>query len=176
MSTRFETRLSEADLLAGFRLNAHNRAVRPLLLTAALLMAVLVLLAVICGLALYSLTHDPLTLMLEGAVALAILLVALILLLRPAILRGLAQRTLRQRADLAQPIRWEFDGEHLRHTTIYADSRYPWGTLQGWRENETTLLVYVADNVFYAIPKAQVAADTLDALRRQLQAAGVRSR
>ncbi|MBV1687117.1 YcxB family protein [Novosphingobium sp. G106] len=175
-NTRFTVTLGESDLVEAFRLNARRAAIRPLVLAAVLVTALLVLLLAISPLARQSLTSRPLTLMLEGALALAALLLLLAVLVRPLIFRKLAQRSLAQRADLAGPVEWEFGAEGIRHTTIHSDSRYPWAALRGWRENEAVLLLYIADNLFYIVPKAQVGTDVVDGLHRAIAEASLRER
>jgi hypothetical protein len=169
----FEVTLGEADLVHAFRLNARRAAIRPLVLAAVLVTALLVLLLLISPAARYSLTARPLMLMLEGALNLAGLVLLLVALARPAILRGLARRTLAQRAELAGPICWEFDQDGLRHKTIHSDSRYPWPALRGWREDEAVLLIYVADNLFYIVPKSQIEQHIVDGVRRAIESAGL---
>jgi hypothetical protein len=141
---------------------------------AALLVAVLLaLLLAISPAARHASTTGPLTLMLEGALALASLLLLTILLARPMIFRALARRMLTQRAELTGPIRWEFNEEGIRHTTIHSDSHYPWAALRGWREDGSILLLYVADNLFYMVPKAQAGEEVIGGLRRNIEASGV---
>lgn len=173
MSGAFEVTLSEADLVQAFRLNARRGAIRPLILAAILVTMILLLLLAISPAARQSFTSRPLTLMLEGALALAALLLLLVVLARPAIFRALARRTLAQRAELAGPIHWEFGPEGIRHQTVHSDSRYPWSALRGWRENEAILLIYVADNLFYVVPKAQLDAGLSESLHRNIEEAGL---
>lgn len=175
-NTRFVVTLGESDLVQAFRLNARRAAIRPLVLAAVLVTALLVLLLAISPAARQSLTSRPLTLMLEGALALAAVLLLLAVLVRPLIFRKLAQRSLAQRADLAGPVEWEFGSEGIRHTTVHSDSRYPWTALRGWRENEAVLLLYIADNLFYIVPKAKIATDVIDGLRRAIADTSLRER
>jgi hypothetical protein len=175
-NTRFAVTLGERDLVQAFNLNAKRAAIRPLILAAVLVTVLLVLLLAISPAARQSLTARPLTLMLEGALALAALLLLLVILARPLIFRKLAQRSLVQRADLAGPVEWEFGPEGIRHTTIHSDSRYPWPALRGWRENEAVLLLYIADNLFYIVPKSQVGSELLASPRRALADSGLSQR
>ncbi|HEX8055985.1 MAG TPA: YcxB family protein [Novosphingobium sp.] len=175
-NVRFTVTLGESDLVEAFRLNARRAAIRPLVLAAALVTALLVLLLAISPAARLSLTSRPLTLMLDGALALAALLLLLVVLARPLIFRKLAERSLAQRADLAGPVEWEFGSEGIRHATIHSDSRYPWTALRGWRENDRVLLLYLADNLFYIVPKAKVGIDVIDGLHRAIADTSLRER
>lgn len=172
----FAVTLGEDDLVQAFRLNAKRAAIRPLVLAAVLVTMLLVLLLAISPAARLSLTSRPLTLMLEGALVLAALLLLLAALARPLIFRKLAQRSLAQRADLAGPVEWEFRPDVIRHRTIHSDSLYPWTALRGWRENEAVLLLYIADNLFYIVPKAQVGAEIVAGLHRAIAGASLRER
>jgi len=174
--TRFAVTLGEGDLVQAFKLNAKRKAIRPLILAAVFVAALLVLLLAISPAARQSLTSRPLTLMLEGALALTALLLLLVILARPLIFRKLAQRSLAQRADLAGPVEWEFGPEGVRHTTLHSDSHYPWAALRGWRENEVVLLLYIADNLFYIVPKAQVGGELLRSLHRTVEESGLPQR
>ena len=114
--------------------------------------------------------------MLEGALALAaILLLALAILLKP-IWRWAARRALTQRQDLANPIQYNFDEECLSQEATFTKASYPWSALKSWREGDSMLLVYISDQLFYPIPKAQLDETTIDALRKALETAGVRKR
>jgi hypothetical protein len=173
VSTAFEVTLSEADLVQAFRLNARRPMLRPLILAALLVAALLALLLAISPTARHASTTGPLTLMIEGALALAALVLLAVVLTRPVIFRALARRMLTQRAELMGPIRWEFDEEGIRHTTIHSNSHYPWPALRGWREDGSILLLYVADNLFYMVPKAQAGQEVIGSLRRNIEAGGV---
>jgi hypothetical protein len=173
VNTAFEVTLSEADLVHAFRLNARRPTLRPMILAAILIAALLTVLVAISPTARHTSTTGPLALMLEGALALAGLLLLAVFLTRPMIFRALARRMLIQRAELMGPIRWEFDEESIRHTTIHSDSHYPWPALRGWREDGSILLLYVADNLFYIVPKAQAGEEVIDSLRKNIEAGGV---
>jgi hypothetical protein len=172
----FTVTMSEDDLYRGFLLNAANRKVRPVMIAAAVLFALLVVISYISPEARHSLSANPLTLMLEGALLLAATLLVLVLVLRRTILRSMARRTLEQRRDLATPVQWSFDGEALSVVSRFTQSRFPWDALRGWREDERILLVYLADQLFHSIPKHQVEEVTLTALRDALESHGVRRR
>jgi hypothetical protein len=45
--------------------------------------------------------------------------------------------------------------------------------LRGWREDGSILLLYVADNLFYIVPKAQAGEEVIDGLRKIIEAGGV---
>ena len=169
----FTIAMSEEDLYRGFLLNGANRKVRPVMIAAVGLFALLVILAYASPAARYSLAANPLTLMLEGALLLAATLLALVLLLRRAILRSMARRTLEQRRELATPVQWSFDDEGLSVVTRFTSSRFPWDALRGWREDDRILLVYLADQLFHSVPKRQVEEATLTALRDALESHGV---
>ena len=176
MTHSFEITLTERDLVDAFRLNARNPAIRPLILAAAVVAAILILLLAISPEARLSATSRPLTLMLEGALALAaLLLVALAVFLRP-IWRWMARRALAQRQDLANPIHYSFDEKGLSQAATFTNANYPWPALRSWRESEGILLVYISDQLFYPIPKSQVDEGTVDALRHALASSGVRKR
>ncbi|MBA3054306.1 MAG: YcxB family protein [Sphingomonadales bacterium] len=176
MSEGFEIRLSEADLVAAFRLNANFRKVRPLILAAVLVASLLGLILLISPAARLSATSRPLTLLLEGALAMLLLLVlGLAVAIRP-LWRAMARRGLAQRPDLAGPIRYAITPQALHHVTVHSASALPWASLHGWREDDRTLLVFLSAGLFYPIPKAQVDADQLAALRDTLTAHRVRYR
>src|SRR5687768_9003088 len=127
----FTVTLSEDDLYRGFLLNAANRKVRPVMIAAAGLTALLAVMAYASPAARHSLSANPLTLRLEGALLLAAVLLALVLLLRRTILRSMARRTLAQRRELAAPVQWSFDDEGLGVVTRFTHSRFPWDALRG---------------------------------------------
>jgi hypothetical protein len=172
----FTVTMSEEDLYRGFLLNGANRKVRPVMMAAAFLFALLAIIAWASPSARYSLSANPLTLMLEGAVLLALTMLMLVLLLRRTILRSMARRTLEQRRELATPVQWSFDEEALSVVTRFTSSRFPWDALRGWREDERILLVYLADQLFHSVPKHQVEEATLIALRAALESHGVPKR
>ena len=68
---------------------------------------------------------------------------------------------------------WAFDDAALRIVTRFTRSELPWDALRGWREDDTTLLVYVADQLFHAVPKRQVEEPRVTALRSALDSHGV---
>lgn len=169
----FTVTLNEEVLYRGLLLNATNRAARPVMLVALGLMVVLAALLAVSPEARYSLACSAETLMLVGAVMLALLLLALVLAVRRPVLRSLARRTLAQRREMGTPIEWSFDDAALRVVTRFTRSEFPWDALSGWREDDTVLLVYLADQLFHAVPKAQVDEATLTALRTALESHGV---
>ena len=170
---RFTVTLNEEILYRGLLLNAANRAARPAMIAALVLM--LVLAALLAGFpeARYALACSAETLMLVGAVVLALLLLALVLALRRPVLRSMARRTLEQRREMATPIEWSFDDQALRVVTRFTRSEFPWDALSGWREDEHVLLVYLADQLFHAVPKGQVEEAQVAALRAALESHGV---
>jgi hypothetical protein len=170
---KFTVTMREEDLYRGFLLNAANRSVRPLLFVIAALVALLIALLALFPEARLTLACSAGTLMLLGAVLLAATLLAAVLALRRPLLRGLACRTLAQRRELATPIAWSFDEAALRIATRFTRSELPWDALRGWREDDATLLVYLSDQLFHAVPKDQVEADQLAALRCALESQGV---
>ena len=169
----FTVTMSAEDLYRGFLLNAGRRSVRPLLIAALALVALLFLFFSMSADARYALLTKPLFLLLEGAVLLAFLLLALVLVLRRPLLRSMARRTLEQRRELATPVEWSFDEAALRIVTRFTRSEFPWDALRGWREDATTLLVYLGDQLFHAVPKHQVEDAVLAALRGALESHGV---
>ncbi|MBC2666405.1 YcxB family protein [Novosphingobium flavum] len=169
----FEITLTEEDLVAAFRLHARLERTRPLFLAVLLLVELLVILLICSPQARWSVTSRPLTLLLEGALALAaLLLLAVMIALRP-LWRLAARRQLAQRPDLSGPIRYAFTDETLSHGTVFSESTYPWSALHGWREDERTLMIYISSQLFYPIPKAKVPPATIAALTGALQAGGV---
>jgi hypothetical protein len=169
----FTVTMREEDLYRGFLLHAANRKARPIFI---LLLGVLTMLWVLLMLsaeARRSLVCNAATLMLEGAVLLAAAALGTVLLLRKPMLRSLARRTLEQRRELATPVEWSFDEAALRIVTRFTRSEFPWDALRGWREDETTLLVYLADQLFHAVPKHQVEEAHVTALRTALESRGV---
>ena len=169
----FTVTLREEDLYRGFLLNAANRNTRPLLVAVAVLVALLIALLALFPDARLTLACSAGTLMLLGAVLLAAGLLAAVLAVRRPVLRSLARRTLEQRRELATPVAWSFDDETLRVATRFTRSEFPWDALRGWREDEATLLVYLADQLFHSVPKSQVEEAQLAALRTALDRHGV---
>lgn len=172
----FTVTLSEDDLYRGFLLNAANRRVRPLMVAALGLAALLIALALSSSSVRQSLLGNPLTLLLEGALLLATLLLLLAMVFRRTLLRSLARRTLAQRRDLATPVEWAFDDQALSVNTRFTRSRFPWDALRGWREDDRTVLVYLADQLFHSIPKHQVDESSVGMLRAALHSHGVPTR
>jgi len=172
----FTVTMREEDLYRGFLLNAANRRARPAIIGVAVVLTLLVALLVLFPEARYSLAGNALMLMLEGAILLAATLLALVLLLRRPILRSMARRTLEQRRELATPVAWSFDDDALRIVTRFTRSEFPWDAIRGWREDEHVLLVYLADQLFHAVPKQQVEETEVAALRSALDRHGVPKR
>lgn len=169
----FTVTMREEDLYHGFLLNAANRNLRPLIIAA---LAIVTLLAVLLSLepgARYAMACSALALLLEGALLLAAFLLALVLVVRKPILRSMARRTLEQRRELATPVQWAFDDRALRIVTRFTRSEFPWDALRGWREDEHVLLVYLADQLFHAVPKNQLDETQVAALRSALESHGV---
>ena len=173
---RFTAQLSEDDLVEGFRLAARLRRVVPVIAAVIVLLALLGVIFAVSPQSRYSAQHSPLLLLLEGAAGILLLLVGTLLALLPRIFRANARRTMAQRPDLAEPIAYEISDESFRHTTIYADSTLPWASLRGWSENRRVFMVYLTDQLFYAIPKAQAPGEAIDAIRTALTRAGVAKR
>jgi hypothetical protein len=169
----FTVTMREEDLYRGFLLNAASRNARPALILVLGVLAMLWVLLMLSTEARKSLVCNAATLMLEGAVLLAAAALATVLLLRKPMLRSLARRTLEQRRELATPVEWSFDEAVLRVVTRFTRSEFPWDALRGWREDETTLLVYLGDQLFHGVPKHQVEAAQVAALRAALEAHGV---
>jgi hypothetical protein len=171
--TEFTVTMREEDLYRGFVLNASRRNARPAIIALLAVLALLLLLLVLSPEARAALVCSALALMLEGAVLLAATLLALVLLVRNPLLRSLARRTLEQRRELATPVEWAFDDAALRIATRFTRSEFPWDALRGWREDQATLLVYLGDQLFHAVPKHQVDEAQVTALRTALDAHGV---
>jgi hypothetical protein len=166
----FSVTMRVEDRYRGFLLNAANRNVRPLLFAIAALVLTLIALLALFPEARLTLACSAGTLMLLGAVLLAAALLGAVLVLRRPILRGMARRTLEQRRELATPVAWSFDDTALRVATRFTRSEFPWDALRGWREDDTTLLVYLADQL---LPKHQVEEAQVAALRSALESHGV---
>lgn len=173
---RFTVQLAEDDLAEGFKLTARLRRVVPVIGAILVLLALLGLIFALSPQSRYSAQHRPLLLLLEGAAGILLLLVGLLLASLGRIWRLNARRTLAQRPDLAEPIAYEITAEAVRHTTIFADSTIPWTALRGWQENKKVFMIYLTDQLFYAIPKAQAPAEAIDAIRAALSRAGVAKR
>jgi len=169
----FTVTMREEDLYRGFLLNAANRNLRPVMLAALVVLTLLVMLLAISPSARSSLACNALTLMLLSAVFLTAFLLALVLLARRPILRSMARRTIEQRRELATPVEWSFDDRSLRITTRFTRSDFPWDSLRRWREDDHVLLVYLADQLFHAVPKSQVDENQITALRGALESHGV---
>ena len=170
----FEVTLSEHDLVGAFRLHANFRRVGPLLLAVVLLVILLGLILLISPASRLSATSRPLTLLLEGAVGILMLLVAALFAALPAIWRRGARRTLEQREDLAGPVTYTVAPEALTIVTIYSTIRLPWAALRCWRENDALMLLYITDQQFHALPKAEIPPEAMDALHEVLANAQVR--
>ena len=169
----FTVSLREEDLYHGFLLNAVNRRTRPALIAVLLCVLLIIGLLALSPSSICVMLTSPPYLMLLGAVFLAALLLALVLVFRRPILRSMARRTLEQRRELGTPIEWSFDDEALRIVTRFTNSAFPWDALRGWREDGHCLLIYLADQLFHTVPKDQVAAAQIDALRIALESHGV---
>jgi hypothetical protein len=169
----FTVTLREEDLYRGFRLAAANRSVRPLIVAALATATLLAILLTLSPEARAALGCNALILMLEGAVLLAASLLGAVLLLRNPVWRSLSRRTLAQRRELATPIEWAFDERSLRIASRFTRSEFPWDALSGWRDDERTLLVYLADSLFHTVPKEQVADMQVAALCTALESHGV---
>jgi len=169
----FTVTLREEDLYRGFLLNAVNRRARPALLAVLLCVLLIVALLAISPRSICVMLASPPYLMLLGAVFLAAFLLILVLAFRRPILRSMARRTLEQRRELGTPIDWSFDDETLRIVTRFTSSAFPWDGLRGWREDKQCMLVYLADQLFHTVPKDQVDAAQIDALRAALESHGV---
>jgi hypothetical protein len=169
----FTVTLREEDLYRGFLLNAANRKPRPLLVVVLALVALIGVLLELSPNARYAMVFNPFYLLLEGAVLLAAFLLLLVLVFRRTLLRSMARRTLEQRRELGTPIQWSFDDQELRIATRFTRSAFPWDALRGWREDKHCLLVYLADQLFHTVPKDQVNAADMDALRAALESHGV---
>lgn len=169
----FTVTLREEDLYRGFLLNAANGRARPALIAVLICVLLILLLLALSPPSICVMLRSPSSMMLLGAVLLAALLLALVLAFRRPILRSMARRTLEQRRELGTPIQWAFDDETLRIVTRFTSSAFPWDALRGWREDQHVLLVYLADQLFHSVPKDQVDAAELDALRTALESHGV---
>ena len=176
MKHAFEITLIEDDLVEGFRLNARFERVRPVILAIVLLGALLAMIFMISPQARWSAQHRPLTLLLEGAAGILLLLVVALFASLGSIWRRGARRQLAQRRDLSEPIRYEVTAESLRHTSCFSDSTYPWPALRAWRESDKLMLIYISDLLFYPIPKSRVAPEAIDFIRAALTHAGVAKR
>jgi hypothetical protein len=173
---RYSVQLTEDDLVAGFKLTARLRRAVPVIAAIVVLLALVGLILVVSPSARYSAQHRPLLLLLEGAVGILLLLVGILLASLGRIWRLNARRTLAQRPDLAEPVAYEITPATFRHTTIFADSTIPWSALRGWQENERIFMIYLTDQLFYAIPKDQAPVEAIDAIRAALTGAGVAKR
>jgi hypothetical protein len=171
--TEFTVTMREEDLYRGFLLNAVNRNARPVMVALLAVLTLLLVLLMFSPQARHALTCNALTLMLEGAVLLAAAVLAVVLAVRKPVLRAMARRTLEQRRELATPVEWSFDDSGLRIVTRFTRSEFPWDALRGWREDETTLLVYLADQLFHGVPKHQIDEAQVTALRGALERHGV---
>jgi len=169
----FTVTMREEDLYRGFLLNAEKRSIRPLLIAVLALVTLLFILLLIEPSARYSMACNALTLLLEGALLLAAFLLALVVAVRRPVLRSMARRTLEQRRELATPVEWAFDDTALKITTRFTRSEFPWDALRGWREDKHVLLVYLADQLFHAVPKHQVEEAQVSDLRAALETHGV---
>ncbi len=122
---RFTVKLTEDDLVQGFKLTARLRRVVPVIVAIIVLLVLLGLIYVLSPGARYSLQHRPLLLLLEGAVGILLLLVGTLLASLERIWRLNARRTLAQRPDLAEPITYEIMPATFRHTRFSSTRRYP---------------------------------------------------
>jgi len=173
---RFEVVLTEGDLVEAMRLTGRRKGIVPVSVAIVVLLSLLGLIFALSPQARYSAMHNPLILLLEGALGILLLLVGAILLLRGRILRGNARRTLAQRPDLAGAIAYEISAETFRHTTKFSDTAMPWSALHAWQESERAFLLHPSEMLFYAIPKSQASPDAIAVMRAALIAAKVRQR
>lgn len=169
----FTVTMREEDLYRGFLLNSASRNARPAMIALLAVLTLLWILLMLSPEARSALVCSALVLMLEGAVLLATVLLGLVLLVRKPMLRSMARRTLEQRRELATPVEWSFDDAALRVVTRFTRSEFPWDALRGWREDQATLLVYLGDQLFHAVPKHQVDEALVSALRSALDTHGV---
>jgi hypothetical protein len=169
----FTVTLSEDDLYRGFQLHAANGRLRPLAMSILICVGLFGTMLAISPTPLGALLHDPAIMMMVGALLLAAFLAALALGARHTVWRSIARRTLEQRRELATPVEWAFDDQGVRSVTRFSRSAYPWDAFIGWRDNDQTLLIYLADTLFYTIPKAQAGEAHMTALLSALEAHGV---
>ncbi|MFC0203903.1 YcxB family protein [Novosphingobium soli] len=74
------------------------------------------------------------------------------------------------------PTHHEFDNRGIRIANELGSSNLEWQMLSSWTEDERLLLMFRTKAMFHAVPKAQVPADRLAALRAELVRAGVATR
>ncbi|MEE4450444.1 YcxB family protein [Novosphingobium resinovorum] len=74
------------------------------------------------------------------------------------------------------PTLHEFDETGIRIANDRGSSNFDWHMLASWAENDDLLLMFRTKLMFHAVPKAQVAPETLQALRARLIDAGVSTR
>lgn len=67
----------------------------------------------------------------------------------------------------------EFDNAGIRIANARGSSDLEWSMFSGWIEDERLLMMFRTPLVFHAVPKAQVTATQLAAVRERLEAAGV---
>ena len=168
--TSIEVRLEEADVIAAYRLMGRRsrRQARPLIATSVILAAIVVALLVMFPDARLAFARSPLLAGLLGAVLLLVGLLIALLAATPALIRRAARNTLKQHPGMAEPIAYTLDDDRLGIRTAYSEAAYPWGKLHGWREDERIVLILLTRQQFYVVPKVQVDADALDALRARL--------
>ena len=72
--------------------------------------------------------------------------------------------------------RYSFDADSFNGADPRGTCHFAWTDFVRWIENERLLLIFPTDGNFVAIPKSQIAPETLDALRAALIAANVPTR
>jgi hypothetical protein len=77
-----------------------------------------------------------------------------------------ARRAYKQRKDLQRPISFTATESGLSFATEGSSGVKPWADFHKWKEGKSTLLLYLSDNLYQAVPKRFFASEReLDAFR-----------
>ncbi|WP_159975751.1 MULTISPECIES: YcxB family protein [unclassified Novosphingobium] len=63
-----------------------------------------------------------------------------------------------------------FASKGIESSDRFGKNTNPWSDFSGWAENERVQLLFRTSQMFYPVPRAQVAPDTLKTLRRAITA------
>ncbi|AXB76519.1 YcxB family protein [Novosphingobium sp. P6W] len=84
-----------------------------------------------------------------------------------------ARKTYRQLKFEGVDSLFTFSREGIESSNRFGKSTNLWSDFSGWAENERVLLLFRTSQIFYPVPKAQIAPETLQTLRRAITAGAV---
>jgi YcxB-like protein len=177
MSGEFTIILKRDDYFAGYWLCTRNRYDWRRLILSYLGIAALFALFLI-GLNSWEGSFDPsdaMTYLCYGAVYSMVIVVTLIAITRIMLPIRIGQMFKQLGID-GRTTRFRFDQDEIASENSETTTRYQWSRFISWSENSHILILQLANFIFIALPKSQVAPDILQSLRATMQAAGVRQR